>query len=214
MPATPAARQPTKKAPAKKRGRRGLVLLVLAVIVVIIIVATSSSKSTPPSHAAKVSAFNGLVASIKSGLATCNAGASDTQIELGLVLQAGSSAPASDLVQLDSASKSAQSGCDDTQNNALLNMENGSVPGSLSSLSSLSGINTEAGIWATDSGKVLHDIQNLAESSGSGVADAAQLKTDVQTADGDQASLNSALQSAGTTLGVKFNGLGLTNWSS
>ena len=215
-PTAPAAPRPAvKQASAKKKKRRGwTVLVLLVIIIVIIIVAVSSGSKSPATHAQKAAAFNSFESSVKSGLNSCNVATQDVQVELGLVLQAGNAASTSDLVQLDTAAKNAQAPCDDTQDNALLNMETESVPGTLSGLSGLSNAPTDAGTWATDTGKVLHDIENLAQSSGSAVGLTSQLDGDVSNVNNDQSTLNSDFQAAASSLNITFNGLGLAKWSS
>jgi hypothetical protein len=209
----PAQTSPTKKVPTARKKRRGLVIL-LVVVVAVVIAVTTSGGSKPVTHAQKVAAFHSFVSSVEKGLNTCNVAAEDVAVQLGLVLLKGNNPTSSDLVQLDSVARSAQAPCDDTQDNALLNMENESVPGALSGFSNLSTVPTEAGIWATDTGKVLHDIENVAQSSGSGVGAASQLQGDVSTVDGDRSTLRSMFRSVANSLGISFPGLGLMKWSS
>jgi hypothetical protein len=203
----------TKKKPRTAVGC--LTLLVLGVLVVIIIVAiVNATKSPPPSHPAKVAAFNSYVGTISNGLAYCNAATEDVQVELSQFLQAGNSATQAQLDELDSAAQKAQSPCDNTQDNALLNIETASVPGALSGQSSLENVGPDSGQWATDTGKVLHDIENLVQASGNTTGQQATLQSDIQSADADRASLNSDFQNAANSLGISYKGLGLTQWSS
>jgi hypothetical protein len=190
-----------------RRSRR-IVWAVAIVVLVIVIASVASSHSAPATRAQKLSSFKSFESSISDGLGECNAAAEDVQIDLGLFLQKQSD---SNLVTVDTAAKQAQGPCDDTQDNTLLTMETESVPSSISGYSGISNAPTDAGTWASDVGHVLHDIQNLAESSGSAVGDESQLQTDIQTADSQQQTIASDLQGAASALHTSFN-LGLTKF--
>lgn len=171
-------------------------------ILVIVIAVVASGRKQTYTHAQKVGAFNQLVGTINHGIHSCNVGAQDAQVLLGEIVANPSAASESDLVKLDSAAKAAQTACDDTKDEALLNVETANVPGALSGESVLGGAPTQAGIWAMDCGKVLHDLQNLAESSGNDTAILAQLSSDVSSADGDASTLTEMFQSAASDLRV------------
>jgi hypothetical protein len=198
----------------KQRTSLGCLGFVVLVILVIVIAVLASGGKQTYTHAQKVSAFNPFVGTINNGVNSCNVGGQDAQVLLGEILANPSAASESDLVQLDSAAKSAQTVCDDAKDQTLLNMETANVPGALAGESSLSNAPTQAGIWATDCGKVLHDLQNLAESSGNDTAILSQLSSDVSSADGDASTLDGMFQSAASDLGVSFKGFGLVQWST
>ncbi|MHB1583426.1 MAG: hypothetical protein ACYCU7_16990 [Acidimicrobiales bacterium] len=198
----------------KHRAQLGCLGFVVLVILVIAIAVVATGGKKTYTHAQKASAFNQFVGTISNGLNSCNVRAQDAQILLGAILHNPSAASESNLVQLDSSAKSAQTACDDTKDQTLLNMETANVPGALSGVSSLTIAPTQAGTWATDCGKVLHDLQRLAESSGNDTAILSQLSTDVSSADGDASTLNGMFQSAASGLGVTFKGFGLVQWGT
>ena len=196
-----------------KRGRWSLAIVL--VVVIGIIIAVSGHSSTPPTHAQEVAAFSSFASTVNQDLSICTASASDIEVEVGELLQNPSSVSQSDLATLDTDSKTAQGSCDQAQNNDILNLGSMSVPGALASLSSLQSFPIDANNWATgDTTAVLHDIQNIAESNGSAVADESQLQTDTATADQDASALNSALAQAAQQLGVKTPSIGLVTWNS
>jgi cell wall-associated NlpC family hydrolase len=212
----PKSSKSTKAPRTSRLSRRGRWSLAIVLVVLIaIIVAVSGHSSTPPTQAQEVAAFNGFVSTVNQDLSVCTAGASDMQVEVGLLEQNPSSVSQSDLATLDTDSKTAQGYCDQAQNNDILNLGAMSVPGALSSLSSLQSFPIDANNWATsDTTAVLHDIQNIAESNGSAVADESQLQTDTATADQDASALNSALAQAAQQLGVKTPSIGLVSWGT
>jgi hypothetical protein len=159
-------------------------------------------------------AFKNFAGQIRNGLKFCEAAAADTQILLGQAIQ--SKDPSQSLiVQLDNASKSAQTACDDTKDQNILNLVDVSPPGSISYIKSLGNVSANAEFWATDdTTAVLHDIQNFVESSSSHpTAIESQLETDIAQADSDAGSLRNAMNGAARRLGVKnYGGLGLIQW--
>jgi hypothetical protein len=161
-------------------------------------------------------ALKSFAADNRHGLATCEAASANTQILLGEVIQAKTPTQ-SELTQLDSADKSAQTACDDAKDNNVLNLSSLSVPGSISYIHQLSNVGTNATIWATDdTTAVLHDIQKLVETTSSNTtALQSQLQTDVTQADADAGSLRNDMNSAAKRLKLKsYGGLGLIQWGS
>jgi hypothetical protein len=165
---------------------------------------------------AGVKAFNSLTGQIKKDLSFCTAAAADTQIELGLVLSKPTTVKQTTLVSLDTTSKKAQTACDMAKDTTILHLATVKPSGPISSIHSLSTIAIDAETWAsTDTTHVLHDIQTLVESSGNATKIESQLNSDVSQADGDAASINSALSGAAHRVGVKgFKGVGLVTWES
>ncbi len=161
-------------------------------------------------------AFKGFAAQVRAGLGYCEAAAKDTQILLGEVIQ-NTNPTQSDLVQLDSADKQAQTACDEVKDDALSNLATLSVPGSISYIKSLGGVADNALLWATDDTTVvLHDIQKIVESSSSNnTALDTQLQTDVSQADSDAGAVRSQMNHAANRLGItNYGGLGLVQWGS
>jgi hypothetical protein len=215
-PTTPSGPPISSHRTKAKRGRRGIVVLILLIVLIIAIVAGVSQKSSPPaSHASKVAALGSFVGAIRTDLGTCTAAASDLQVELGLLVQNSASVTQSDLATLDTESKNAQTACDETDDNAILNLGTMSVPGALSGFSALQNVPIDANTWATnDTTAVLHDVQNIAESNGSSVANQSKLQTDVTQADQDANTLRSQVSSAAQSLGIASPSMGLVLWSS
>jgi len=207
-----------KAAPPKRKSHRArwAFLALVALIVIIVAIASSGNSSKPPTHAAEVSTFNSFVRTIKSDLSLCTAAASNIQIELGLLLENSTSVSQSDLVSLDTDSKNAQTACDETANNDVLNLGVMSLPGQLSSFQSLQNVPTEANSWATDdTTAVLHDVQNIAESNGNAVVNDSKLQSDTAQADQDAHTLNSQLSRAAQQLRITSTpSIGLVAWTS
>lgn len=170
----------------------------------------SQAAATP---ADRISAYNTLATTVKTDLAGCTAGADDALAAVGLIIQEGSNAGEADLVQLDTISKQAQTLCDETKDNDILNLGGLSVPGSISGMSGLGNVPPDAASWASDDvAAVLHDIQNIAESNGSTVGDASQLQSDESTADSDSTAIYNSFHDAATTLGIATPAIGLVNF--
>jgi len=159
--------------------------------------------------------FTNFANQVKSDLATCTNLAGIVQIELGGYLTNPDST-SFNLVQLDSDTKSAQTACDDAKDDRLLSLASLNPPSSISDIQSLNGVAMDALNWATnDTTAVLHDLQRLAETTGSQVAVQSQLSTDVAQADRDAAIVNYEFSNAANRLGIRrFGGLGLVSWES
>jgi hypothetical protein len=179
-----------------------------------VLIVTSFAVAVPAgATTAQVSGFNNYVNAVKKDLSYCTAAASDVEIGLGLLLQAGNSETTGDEAKLDTASKSAQTACDETKDQHVLNVGTLGVPGSISFIHSLNHTGIHAEMWASsDTGAVLHDVQNLLESHGDGVAVASKLESDIAHADSDAATLRADFSHAAQRLGAKFSGLGLVVW--
>ena len=175
-----------------------------------------TTPSTAPVNRSAIAAFNSFANRVKNDLALCTAGAADVQIEVGGLLVNPSSATNAELVQLDNDSKSAQTACDEAKDDRLDDLATLSPPSPISYIQSLSNAASDALLWATDdTTAVLHDLQRLAESTGSAVAIESQLTTDVAQADNDAGSVRYSFTHAAQRLGItNFGGLGLVFWSS
>jgi hypothetical protein len=202
--------------PSNRHRARWAFATLLALIVLVIAIVSSGNSSKPPTLAGQVSSFNSLVRTIKGDLSVCTAAASNIQIELGLILQNSTSVSQSDLVTLDTDSKNAQTACDEVDNNDILNLGTMSLSSQLASLQSLQGVPSEANNWATnDTTAVLHDIQNIAESTGSTVENDSKLQSDTAKGDQDANALNSQLSQSAQQLGITgAPSIGLVTWTS
>jgi len=187
-----------------------LLLLVVAALT------ASPAGAFPAKHPSKaeVRAFRGFVHQLKRDTGYCTAAASDTQIYLGEVIAAKTTASESTLVKLDTASRKAQTACDDTKDGTLVKLATLGAPGRISWLHVLKTLTLLVEYWcSTDTTHVLHDIQNLAETSGNATADITQLKNDITAANGDASTIKRDLSHAAHRLRIKkFTGIGLVVW--
>lgn len=189
---------------------------VLAIIALIVIISVSSGSknnnnsgnsgtssaqaptSTQGPAASAGAALSAYFTQVNNDLSLCVAGIGATQLELAQALK--TTATSSDDVNLYTEAKKAEGPCDTTQNNDLLNLGTLSPPSGYASLSNFS---LDAQIWAdSDSVTVLKDTEAIANNPGS-TADAGNLITDSQAADGDGQALVTAAASAATQAGVK-----------
>jgi hypothetical protein len=199
--------------------RRAMKRTIAAAAITLAAILTFGVPAGAASHPRRA-ALKNFAAQIRQGLNLCTVDAQDTQIELGLVINAGNSASQSDLDQLDSADKQAQTNCDEAKNDAVLNLGELSVPANIAYIHSLTDVGTEATIWAQDTGHVLNDIQKLVESNSSNPTGlSSQLQTDVATADGDAGVIRAAVNHAASRTGLapqgsSYGGLGLVTWST
>lgn len=210
----------TPTAPKKAKGNNNgvalgfLVALVIVIVVIVKIVSAVSGPGKAAGHSAQLAAFRDFVTDINDGISSCESAASAVGADLGGLSSSGGDISNSQLVQLDSLSKSAQTACDDNKDQALLNAETITVPGAISYVQSLGYVPTGLGMWATDTGHVLRDVQNIAEGDGSDVADQSQLSSDVKTANSVEQNIEAALANAAQRLNdSSFGGLNLVTWT-
>jgi len=189
------------------------VFRVVAIGLVVVVAGGCASGNRGTGH--PISDFNDFADQVKSDLSTCTNMADLVQIELGGYLVNGDSSNFN-LVQLDTDSKSAQTACDEAKDGKLASLASLDPPSSISYIQSLSSAAGDTLLWATnDTTAVLHDLQRLAESNGSGVANASQLSTDVAQADHDAGTVRYDFSNAAQRLGIRnFEGVGLITWGS
>jgi len=176
---------------------------------------TTTTLPTPTTQAVNpdIAIFDSFVAKVKTDLSDCVNGATDVQLDIGMLAgNTGNSGEA----QLDTYTKNAETDCDVMKDQGIENLIGLSVPGTLAILNQNGGVPSELENWSTsDTTAVLHDLQAILEASGSTVAAQSQLQTDTATADQDESTIEAQFDQEAKQVGISnFGGLGLVVWNS